>query len=131
MVWLPENVQVNVQPLIADEPVLLIVTLAPNPVPQSLVLVYVTEQKPPPDEVAVGGTIVFVCVAVGGTDVFVRVAVGPVGVFVLVAVGPSGVLVRVAVGATDVFVAVGLPPPGVPPQTSEPFTYAGIFVQSL
>jgi len=128
MVWLPANVQVNVQLLIADEPVLLMVTLAPKPLPQSLVLVYVTEQVPPPeDDVAVGGIDVLVRVAVGGTDVFVRVAVGPMGVFVFVAVGPGGVLVRVAVGGTEVFVGgtdvlVGLVPPGSLPQTREPLT---------
>lgn len=126
MVWLPPNVHVNVQPLIADEPVLLIVTFAPKPVPQSLDLVYVTEQMPLPEDVAVGGT-----------DVFVRVAVGPMGVFVFVAVGPTGVLVFVAVGGTEVLVEVAGTgvlvdgePPGSLPQTREPLTYAGMLLQS-
>ena len=54
--------------------------------------------------------LVGVLVTVGGRDVLVRVAVGP-----------TGVLVRVAVGMMEVLVAVGLLPPGVLPQTSEPF----------
>ena len=82
--------------------------------------------------IALTGLQAVLCVAVGTMGVLVRVAVGPMGVFVHVAVGITGVLVRVAVGGTDVFVAVGgLPPPGALPQTSDPFTYAGMLLQSV
>ena len=99
-------------------------------------IVAVTGLQVPP----LPGVLVSVGVLVGGNGVFVRVGVllGPTGVFVLVGVrvgvlvGPVGVYVRVnvAVRTTGVLVAVRLPP-GTLPQTSEPFTYAGIFGQSV
>ncbi|MFD1047964.1 hypothetical protein ACFQ1S_21715, partial [Kibdelosporangium lantanae] len=46
--WLPAHVQVTFHDLVAAVPVLVTVTLAVKPLPQSLPTVYVAEQPPPP-----------------------------------------------------------------------------------
>ena len=70
MAWLPGHVHVRRHPLIAAPPVLLTVTAAVKPLPQSLLTLYATRHDAPPTAVEVGCG-VGVCVGLG-----VPVAVG-------------------------------------------------------
>ena len=111
MDWFPGKDHVSVHPLIAAVPRFVMVTLAPNPEPQSVGTPYATEQVVPVGAVGVRVTV--------ETRVFVWV-----GVLVTTFVG-GRVIVDVNVadggGAGNCVLVAWMPPAGSRPQLNIPF----------